>query len=225
MIAYFAANSLGKRKAAVLYDVSSDYSHGLREFFIESFKEYGGEIIADEAHRGEDVDFRAQLTKIKDSNPDVLVFPTMGKCLPLAVKQAREMGMDMPIVGGDGYGDFMWEITGDTLHNTYWVSHVDRADPALAKFFEDYKIETGTECQEFMNAVMAYDCVYWLKDAIERAGSLDTVKIRDAIEATKDLKLVHCTLTMDEFHNPKDKEGVILEAKDGKMLFYERIKP
>ena len=107
MIAYFSAKSLGKTKAAVLYDVASDYSQGLREFFIESFKEYGGEIVADEGHRGEDVDFRAQLTKIKDANPDVLVIPTMGKCLPLSVKQAREMGMNMPIVGGDGYGDFM----------------------------------------------------------------------------------------------------------------------
>jgi len=225
MIAYFAAKSLGKKKAAVLYDVASDYSQGLREFFVESFKECGGEIVADEGHRGEDVDFRAQLTSIKDANPDVLIFPTMGKCLPLAVKQAREMGMDLPIVGGDGYGDFMWEIAGDSLKNSFWVSHVDRYDPTLAKFFEDYEKETGTECQEFMNAVMAYDSMYWVKDAIERAGSVDPVKIRDALAATKDLKLLHCTLTMDEFHNPKDKDGIILEAKDGKAVFYERIKP
>ena len=225
MIAYFAANSLGLKKAAVLYDVASDYSQGLREFFTESFKEFGGTVVADEGHRGDDVDFRAQLTKIKDSNPDVLVFPTMGKCLPLAVKQAREMGMTMPIVGGDGYGDFMWEITGNTLNNTFWVSHVDRYDPTLAKFFEDYERESGTECQEFMNAIMAYDAMYWLKDAIERAGTLDPEKIRDALCETKDLKLLHCTLTMDEFHNPKDKDGVMLEAKDGKALFYQRIKP
>jgi branched-chain amino acid transport system substrate-binding protein len=225
MIAYFSAKSLGKKRAAVLYDVASDYSQGLREFFIASFKEYGGEIIADEGHRGEDVDFRAQLTKIKDANPDVLVIPTMGKCLPLSVKQAREMGMDIPIVGGDGYGDFMWEIAGDTLNNTFWVSHVDKADPALAKFFADYEKEAGTECQEFMNAIMAYDCVYWVKDAIERAGTLDPVKIRDAIAATKDTKLLHCTLTNDEFHNPKDKDGIILEAKGGKAIFYEKIKP
>jgi branched-chain amino acid transport system substrate-binding protein len=225
MIAYFSAKSLGKKKAAVLYDVASDYSQGLREFFIESFKEYGGEIVADEGHRGEDVDFRAQLTKIKDANPDVLVIPTMGKCLPLSVKQAREMGINLPIVGGDGYGDFMWEIAEDTLLNTFWVSHVDKADPTLAKFFADYESETGTECQEFMNAVMAYDSMYWLKDAIQRAGSLDPVKIGEAIAATKDVKLLHCTLTMDAFHNPKDKDGIILEAKDGKAVFYEKIKP
>ena len=227
MIAYFSAKSLGKKKAAVLYDVSSDYSHGLREFFIQSFKEYGGEIVADEGHRGEDVDFRAQLTVIKEANPDVLVIPTMGKCLPLAVKQARELDINVEIVGGDGYGDFMWEISGDTLKDTYWVSHMDKYDPTLADFFRKYEEATGTECMEFMNAIMAYDCVYWVKDAIERAGSDDPVKVRDALESTKDLKLLHATLTMDEFHNPKDKEGVILrcDVETQKAVFFEKIKP
>lgn len=226
MLAVFAAKDLKAKTAAILYDVASDYSHGLREFFKKNFAAYGGKIIADEGHRGEDVDFRAQLTKIKLANPDVLVFPTMGKCLPLAVKQAREMGMTQPILGGDGYGDFMWEITGqEAMKNTYWVSHVDKADPQLQEFFAKYRKQTGTECQEFMNAVMAYDCVYWLKDAIERAGTDDPVKVRDALEQTKNLKLMHATLTMDEFHDPKDKDGIILEGKDGKAVFFKRIKP
>ena len=227
MIAVFAAKDLGRKKAAVLYDVSSDYSQGLREFFIKSFKEYGGEIVADEGHRGEDVDFRAQLTVIKDANPDVLVIPTMGKCLPLAVKQARELGLNVEIIGGDGYGDFMWEIAGDAMKDSYWVSHVDRFDPTLADFFAKYEKATGTECMEFMNAVMAYDCVYWLKDAIERAGTDDPVKVRDALENTKDLKLMHATLTMDEFHNPKDKDGIILvsDIATKKAVFFKKIRP
>lgn len=227
MIAVFAAKDLGRKKAAVLYDVSSDYSQGLREFFVKSFKEYGGEIVADEGHRGEDVDFRAQLTVIKAANPDVLVIPTMGKCLPLAVKQARELGLNVEIIGGDGYGDFMWEIAGDAMKDTYWVSHVDKADPTLANFFAKYEETTGTECMEFMNAVMAYDCVYWLKDAIERAGTDDPVKVRDALETTKDLKLMHATLTMDEFHNPKDKDGIMLvsDIATQKAVFFKKIKP
>ena len=226
MRAVFAAKDMKWKKAALLYDVSSDYSHGLREFFTKSFKEYGGKIVADEGHRGEDVDFRAQLTKIMQSNPDVLVLPTMGKCLPLAVKQAREMGMKQPIIGGDGYGDFMWEIAGkEAMKNTFWISHVAKEDPALKNFFAKYKKQAGTECQEFMNAVMAYDCVFWLKDAIERAKSDDPVKVRAALETTKNLKLMHATLTMDEFHDPKDKDGFILEAKDGKAVFYKKIRP
>ena len=227
MIAVFAAQDLKKKKAAVLYDVSSDYSQGLREFFMKSFKEYGGEIVADEGHRAEDVDFRAQLTVIKNANPDVLVIPTMGKCLPLAVKQARELDLNIEIIGGDGYGDFMWEIAGDAMKDTYWVSHVDKADPTLADFFRKYEEQTGTECMEFMNAVMAYDSVYWVKDAMERAGSDDPVKVRDALEATKGLELMHATLTMDEFHNPKDKDGIMLvsDIASKKAVFFKKIKP
>ena len=226
MLAVFAAKDLKVKKAGLLYDVSSDYSHGLREFFTKNFTAYGGKVVADEGHRGEDVDFRAQLTKIKQANPDVLVFPTMGKCLPLAVKQAREMGMNQPIIGGDGYGDFMWDIAGkEAMKNTFWISHVAKEDPALKDFFAKYKKQAGTECQEFMNAVMAYDCVYWLKDAIERAKSDDPVKVRAALESTKNLKLMHATLTMDNFHDPKDKDGFILEAKNGKAVFYKKIRP
>ena len=227
MMAYFAAKDLSASKAAVLYDVSSDYSQGQREFFVKGFEEFGGKIVADEGFRGEDVDFRSQLTNIKDSGADVLIFPFMGKALPLAVKQARELGIKTAIVGGDGYGDFMWEVAGDTLGDTYWVSHVDRYDPVLKDFFDKYKERTGTECQEFMNAVMAYDCVYWLKDAIERAQSTDPVKVRDALEQTANLKLLHCILTMDEFHNPKDKDGVMLKCdpEQKKALFFKKVRP
>ncbi|MDR1379114.1 MAG: ABC transporter substrate-binding protein [Synergistaceae bacterium] len=227
MMAYFAAKDLNLSKAAILYDVSSDYSQGQREFFVSSFQEYGGKILVDEGFRGDDVDFRSQLTNIKDSDVDVLIFPFMGKSLPLAVKQARELGIQQTIIGGDGYGDFMWEVAGDALGNTYWVSHVDRYDPTLQPFFDKYKEKTGTECQEFMNAVMAYDCMYWLKDAIERAGTDDPVKVRDALEATKDLKLLHAVLTMDEFHNPKDKDGVMLvcDTAQKKALFFKKVRP
>ncbi|MDO5115033.1 MAG: ABC transporter substrate-binding protein [Synergistaceae bacterium] len=226
ILAVFAAQDLKAKNAAILYDISSDYSHGLREFFIESFKAAGGKIVADEGHRGEDVDFRAQITKIKQANPDVLVLPTMGKCTPLAVKQAREMGINVPIIGGDGYGDFMWEIAGkEAMANTYWVSHVAKEDPALQEFFEKYRKQTATECQEFMNAVMAYDSVYWLADAIKRAGSDDPVKVRDELEKTKDLQLMHTRLTMDKFHDPMNKDGFVLEAKDGKAVFFKKIRP
>jgi len=113
------------------------------------------------------------------------------------------------------------------MKDTYWVSHVDKADPTLAGFFKKYEEQTGTECMEFMNAVMAYDCVYWVKDAMERAGSDDPVKVRDALEATKDLKLMHATLTMDEFHNPKDKDGIMLKSDIAakKAVFFKKIKP
>ena len=227
VIAYFAANELKKLNAAILYDVSSEYSQGLREFFLDKFKEYGGTVVADEGYRGGDVDFRAQLTSIANTNPDALVLPNLGKDMALIVKQARELGAlkDTIIIGGDAYGEFMWEIAEEAMEGTYWVSHVAPDDETLASFFENYRNKFDKECSEFMNGVLAYDCAFWLADAITRAGSDDPAKIRDALENTKDLKLLHATITMDEQHNPKDKDAVILIAKDNQGRFFTKVKP
>ena len=227
VMAWFAAKEMGFKKAALLCEAQNEYSRDLRGFFIEHFKKYGGTVAAVEAFESGANDFSLQLAAIKESEPDVLVFPFMGRALPLAVRQAREMGLFLPIVGGDGYGNFMWETAGTALDNTYWVSHVDRYDPALKPFFDKYEAWTGSECREFMNAVAAYDCVYWLKDAIERAGTDDPVKVRDALETTRDLKLTHAVLTMDEFHNPRDKDAVILfcDPIQKKALFFKKFRP
>ena len=226
VIAYFAAKELGKSKAALLYDVSSEYSQGLREFFLENYKNYGGTVLLDEGYRGGDIDFRAQLTQIADTDAEVLVLPNLGKDMALIIKQARELGMkDIIFIGGDAYGEFMWEIAGDAMQDSYWVSHVAPDDDTLTKFFADYKAKFNKECSEFMNGVLAYDCAYWLADAIIRAGDDDPIKIRDALENTTDLKLLHATITMDEQHNPKDKDAVILVAKDNLGRFFKKVKP
>ncbi len=228
LIGYFAAKELGKKKAAILYDVGSDYSHGLREHFMKSYVEFGGTVVAEYAFRGgQDVDFRAQLTRIKETDAEVLVLPNIGKDLALPIKQARELGMDDIIfIGGDGYGEFMIEIAGDALEGSYWMYHLARQDPAMKPFFDAYREKYNDECQEFAIAVLAYDSLYWLADAIERAGKVDSKAIRDALEATKDLKLHHATLTMDpETHNPVDKDAVVLTVQGGKSIFYKKIKP
>jgi len=219
VLAYFAASEMGKGKAAILYDVGNEYSQGLRQFFIENFEAYGGKIVSDLGFRGAvDVDFRAQLTEIRNSGADVLVLPNMGKEMALIIKQARELGMaDLLIIGGDGYADFMWEIAGDAMEGTYWVNHVAPEDPAMQPFFEAYLKKYNDECKEFVNGVLAYESVYWLADAINRAGKIDRKAIRDALEDTKNLQLHHAVLTIDPAdHNPKDKDAVILECKDGK---------
>lgn len=226
IIAYFAAKELKKLKAALLYDVSSEYSQGLREFFLLGFAKYGGTVVLDEGYRGGDIDFRAQLTQIANTDAEVLVLPNLGKDMALIIKQARELGMkDIIFIGGDAYGEFMWEIAGDAMENSYWVSHVAPDDETLAPFFASYKKKFNKECSEFMNGVLAYDCAYWLANAIDRAKSDDPAKIRDALENTKDLKLLHATITMDEQHNPKDKDAVILIAKDKLGRFFTKVKP
>lgn len=227
LIAYFSAHELGRLKAAILYDVGNDYSQGLREFFMKSYGEYGGEVVADLGFRGgQDVDFRAQLTEIRDSGADVLVLPNMGKEMALIMKQARELGMDeIVFVGGDGYGEFMWEIAGDAMEESYWINHVAPEDPAMQPFFAAYKEKYNDECKEFVNGILAYDAIYLVADAIKRAGSTDPKAIAEALAATENLELHHAVITMDEFHNPKDKDGVVLVARDGHGQFYKKIKP
>jgi branched-chain amino acid transport system substrate-binding protein len=226
VIAHFAINNLKKTKSALLYDLASEYSEGLREFYLKAFKEYGGTNLLDEGYRAGDVDFRAQLTRIANTDAEVLVLPNLGKDMALIMKQARELGMkDIIFIGGDAYGEFMWEIAGDAMEDSYWVSHVAPDDEKLTSFFTNYRAKFNKECSEFMNGVLAYDCVYWLKDAIERAGEDNPAKIRDALENTKDLKLLHATITMDEQHNPKDKDAVILLAKNKLGRFFTTVKP
>jgi branched-chain amino acid transport system substrate-binding protein len=227
-IAVFTAKELKKKTAAVLYDVGSDYSQGLREFFIQYFEEYGGKVVADQGFRaGTDVDFRAQLTTIRDSKAEVLVLPNMSMEMALIMKQARELGMDdIVFVGGDGYGEFMWEIAGDAMENSYWINHVAPEDPAMADFFANYKKTYNDECKEFVNGILAYDSIYWLADAIERAGKVDSTAIRDALRNTVNVQLHHAVMSIDpETHNPKNKTAVVLVAKDGRAQFFTKVTP
>lgn len=228
LIAAFSAHELKKMTAAVLWDVGSDYAQGLREFFMKYYEQYGGKVVADLGFRaGTDVDFRAQLTTIRDSKAEVLVLPNMGKEMALIMKQARELGMkDIIFVGGDGYGEFMWEIAGDAMEGSYWINHVAPEDPAMANFFADYRKIYNDECKEFTNGILAYDSIYWLADAIERAGKADSTAIRDALESTVNVQLHHAVMSIDPAtHNPMNKTGVVLIAKDGRGQLFTKIQP
>ncbi|OUO93972.1 ABC transporter substrate-binding protein [Cloacibacillus sp. An23] len=227
LAADLAYNDLKKSKAAILYNVGSDYAHGLREFFIKRYEELGGKIVADEGFRETDVDFRAQLTKIKNSGAEMMLLPGMGKDMALAIKQAQELGLDITIVGGDGYAEFMNEIAGPAMVGTYWVNHTYMEDPAMAPIFARYKEKYNDECKEFVNGTMSYDAMTWLVDAINRAGKAEGPAIAKALEETKDLKLNHATLTIDPAtHDPVNKAGIILKVGDDlKAKFYKKVEP
>ena len=225
--AELAYNDLGKKKAAILYNVGSEYAHGLREYFIKDYTKLGGEIVADEGFRGTDVDFRAQLTTIKDSGADVLFLPGMPKDMALAIKQAQELGLDVTIIGGDGFSDVMFEIAGDSMKGTYWITHTYMEDPAMAEIFARYKEVYNDECKEFVNGTMSFDALLWVMDAIRRAGVAEGPAIAKALEETKDLKLNHATLTIDPAtHNPLNKAGIILKVGDDlRTAFYKKVEP
>jgi branched-chain amino acid transport system substrate-binding protein len=223
-----AWTTLKKDKAAILYNVGSDYAQGLREFFISNYKKLGGKIVADEGYRDTDVDFRAQLTTVKNSGANVLFLPGMGKDMALIIKQAQELGLtDLAVIGGDGYGEFMNEIAGDSMKGTYWINHTYLEDPIMAPIFARYKEVYKDDCKEFVNGTMAYDATYWLIDAITRAGKADGPAIAKALEETKGLELNHAVLTMDPAtHNPLNKAGIILCVGDDlKAKFFQKVEP
>lgn len=227
LAADLAYNDLKKTKAAILYNVGSDYAQGLREFFVKDYEKLGGKIVADEGFRETDVDFRAQLTTIKNSGADLLFLPGMGKDMALAIKQAQELGLKATVIGGDGYAEFMNEIAGPAMKGTYWVNHTYLEDPGMAPIFKRYKDVYKDDCKEFVNGTMAYDAMYWLIDAIKRAGKAEGPAIAKALEETKGLKLNHATLTVDpKTHNPLNKPGIILKVGDDlKTRFYKKVEP
>lgn len=204
----FAAETLGAKKAAILYDISNDYSVGLTENFKIAFEANGGSIVSAETYSTGDKDFNAQLTKIKNVNPDVVYLPDYYSTVALIVKQLRAQGIGAPIVGADGW-DGLTENAGDEVLNGFYSNHyaADSTEPKVQNFVTNYKAKYNLAPTSF--AALGYDSVYMLKDAIEKAGSTDSEKVRSALEETNgDYVTGH--LTFNEKHNPV-KGAVIIE--------------
>ena len=224
--ANFAAKDLKVKKAAMLVDNSSDYSKGLAEFFEAALKKEGGEIVANEAYLQKDTDFKATLTKIKSKGAEVLYVPGYYEEVGKIVKQAREMGITIPIIGADGWDSpKLVEIaTATALNNTFFTNHysVEDTSPKAKAFVEAYTKEYGQKPEAL--AVLGYDAVYVLADAIKRANSTDSAKIIEALAATKDFPAISGVTTINKTHDA-DKNAVVIEMKDGKQVFKTSIKP
>ena len=219
--AAFAQDSL-KAKTAALYVQKGDYSQGLAKSFKENFK---GEIVFEGEYVAGDKDFKAVLTSMRATNPDVVFIPGYYGEVGIIVKQARELGINAPMLGGDGWDDpSLVEIAGaDKLNNTYMVSHASLEDPALAKFVADFEAKYGASPNPF--AALGYDAAYILFMAIEKAGEVDSEKIRQALENLGSFEGVSGTMNLDAAtHNPI-KSAVILEFKDGTPTFLSRVNP
>ena len=224
--ANFAAKDLKVKKAAMLVDNSSDYSKGLAEFFEAAFTKEGGTIVANEAYLQKDTDFKATLTKIKSKDMDILYVPGYYEEVGKIVKQAREMGITVPIVGADGWDSpKLGEIaSASALNNTYFTNHysVEDTSPKAKAFVEAYTKEYGQKPEAL--AVLGYDAVYVLADAIKRANSTDAAKIIEALATTKEFPAISGVTTINKTHDA-DKNAVVIEMKDGKQVFKTSIKP
>ncbi len=226
VMANFAKNTLKAQKAAVYIENSSDYAKGLGKFFKETFVQNGGNIVSDEAYLAKDTDFKATLTKIKASNPDVIFVPGYYQEVGMIIKQAREIGITVPILGADGWDSAkLPEIAGaEALNNTFFSNHYSPDDnsPEIKNFVEAYKAEYGQVPDAF--AALSYDATMMIIEAIKRAGVEDSVKVKDELAKTKDYQGVSGSITLDEKHNAV-KGVVIIEMKNGIQAFKEKIKP
>ena len=215
----FALEDLGVKTAAIYGSTSDDYATGLAKYFKEEFTSKGGTIVAEEGFVNGDKDFRATLTKIKNANPEFIYVPGYYTEVAVLIKQAREMGITCPIGGGDGWDspDMVSVAGAEALNNTFFTNHysVEDPDPAIQKFVEAYKAKYNKLPDSF--AALGYDAARLLADAIERAGEADPIKIKEALEATKDFPGITGKMSMDENHNPV-KNIVVIEYKDGNLI-------
>lgn len=212
----FAADNLGAKKAAILYDIGNDYSVGLMENFETEFKKQGGTIVAKESYATGEKDFNAIITKVKSANPDVVYLPDYYSTVALISKQLRAQGVDVPFVGPDGW-DGLTEVAGDEVLNGYYSNHyaADSDSPVVQKFVKAFQAKYNEKPNAF--ATLGYDSMYILKDAIVKAGSTDATKVRDALEKT-DGDYVTGHIKFDEKHNPIKSAVMIKMIKENGKL-------
>ena len=222
--AQFAVKDLKAKSAAVIYDVGSDYSSFLGKYFVEEFNKQKGNIVANEAFRSNELDFRAILGKVKQANPDVIFVPTMQKEAALILKQARDLGITAKFVGGDGWGSpDIVTLGGSAVEGSFFVNLASNDDPDIQNFIKDYKAKFNQE-PVLPNPVMAIDGLMAVVEAIKKANSTDPVKITEQLVKIKDLQVLTGKLTIDPLtHNPLNKPAVIQEIKGGKFIFKTKV--
>lgn len=225
VLARFAYNSLKVKRVATVKDVKNEYSVGLAEFFAKEFKTLGGEIIDEQAYSEGDNDFKAQLTSIKAGSPELIFVPGYYTEAALISKQARELKISVPILGGDGWDSArLVEIGGAAMENTFYANHFIAVDTAAMVQNFVKKFEAAYKETPDALAALGYDAGKIVFDAIARAGTTDGPKLRDALAATKGFSGVTGSITINSERNAT-KSVVIIAVKGGKLTLHERIVP
>lgn len=225
-MANYLSRQLGMKRAAVLIDVKSDYSTGLSANFERVFIANGGQIVGKQSYAQGDSDFRSQLTTLKSTNPEVVFVPGYYNEIGQIAIQARDLGMTMPLAGGDGWeSPKLIEIGGKALEGSFYSNHyhVDDPSPAVREFVQKYQERYGATPDSL--AALGYDAARVLADAIKRAGTTDGPKLRDAIAATQNFQGVTGMITLGPDRNPIGKKLAILEIKDGKTILKGVVDP
>ena len=221
--AKFAKENLKADKAAILYDQAQAYSSGLADYFEKAFKEMGGTIVTKQAYTGGNLEISSQLQSIKAAGAQVVFLPGYYSDAGTIIRKAREAGIAIPFVGGDGWdSEELPKIAGDAINGNFFSNHYapEEDRPEVKNFVENYKKEYDKTADGL--AALGYDAALVLFDAMERAPSLGGKDLRDAIAATKNFTGVTGTFSIDENRNAM-KSAVIVEYKGGKQTMNARI--
>jgi branched-chain amino acid transport system substrate-binding protein len=219
------ALSKGWNSVAILTDVKQDYSVGLAKAFQDSFTASGGTVVKSLDYSTGDKDFRAQLTDIKAAHPDAIFVPGYYGEVALIGREARQLGIKAPLLGGDGWvGESLLKVAGHALDGSFFSNHYSQDDPSpvIQNFVKTYQAKYGEKPDAM--AALGYDSAKILADAITRAGTTDEPQLRDAIASTKDFKGVTGDITLDADRNAT-KAAVILTIANGGFQFVQRVAP
>jgi branched-chain amino acid transport system substrate-binding protein len=226
VLAKFAHSSLKAKRVALLTSTNSPYSVGLSAVLRERFSALGGEVVAEQKFSEGDNDFRAQLTAIRAAKPDVIAATGFYTEAALICRQARSLGLDVPVIGGDGWeAPQLTELGGKAVEGTYYSTYFspDNKAPEVQSFVQRYQARWNNEKPEGVSA-LGYDAMYLIAAAMERTGTTENAKLRDAIAATKDFPGVTGHTTIDE-HRNSSKPAVMITVKNGRTEFFEAVKP
>lgn len=233
--AKFATEQLGAKTAAVLFDVASDYSKGLSEFFKKSFEELHGpgSVVAYETFTTKDVDFSAQLTKIIKGKPDFLFTPQYYNEVPLIVRQARELGFKGPILGSDSWGSAeLMGLCGDDCKGQYFVTHYAAAGAkgATKEFIDNFNTKYGQIPDDI--GALTWDAANMALAAIQKMGALsgdlgkDREDLRNAMASMRGFEGITGTMSFDGQIGDPVKCAVIVKIDDaGEFTFHESVCP
>jgi branched-chain amino acid transport system substrate-binding protein len=219
--AKFALENLGAKTAAVFLDQGNDYVRGLAEVFIEEFTAGGGQVLVKETYTGDDSDFSAILTKVKDANPDILYLPDYYSTVNLIAAQAKEKGITATLLGGDGWDSA--DLDRAAVDGGYFTNHFSDQDTRtiVQDFVKKYSDKYGAAPDAL--AALAYDAANILFMGMENAGKADPVAVAQALEKGT-FDVVSGSVSYDAQHNPV-KAAVVLQVKDGAVNYVDTVAP
>jgi len=223
VMANFAFKELKVETAAVLINADSKYSEGLAEYFINRFEIQGGKIILKENYLDQTTDFAFLINKIKTHQPSVIFLPGHIKDSAYIIKQARDSGIPAIFLGGDGFGNIMYDLAGKTIERNYYSQHwhknmILETNKKFVRKYKKYLKKLDA------SSALSNDSVFLFADAVRRAGSFEPTQIRDAIAATENFKGVTGNISFNKNGDPI-KSAVILKFEKGTSIYVKTIEP